>query len=118
MPNDIKITSSVLVDVPGLATIISPTFDISAFTQILVDAVTQRIGAVDSSLFIRLQQSNDGVLWHDPLFVGVINTSAGTPRPRVVTAATPTRKFMRVTFVSQNANPTNLDYTVMGKTNA
>lgn len=118
MRNDINIFAAGVQDLPGSATIISPTFEINNYISIFVDSVIQRVGGLDTSVFIRVQQSDDGVLWHDPLFVGVVGTTAAIPRPRNQTAGTPSRKFARITFVNQTVNPTNLDYTLTGKTNA
>lgn len=117
--NNIKLASPVLANLgasPAVHT--SQVFAIKDFTSILVDIVLQRVGGVDSTVQIRIQQSDDGVLWHDPAAATSLSTSAGTPRPRAQVTAIPARKFGRVTFSNTTANPTNLDYTVNMKTNA
>jgi len=117
--NNINMESDVTVNLgasPAVHT--SQVFDIKDFTSWLCDLVLQRIGGVDSTVQIRMQQSDDGVLWQDPTFVSSLSTSAATPRPRTQVTVTPSRKFGRITFTATTANPTNVDYTVVRKSNA
>jgi hypothetical protein len=117
--NNINIQPPVLANLAGTPAVhTSEVFDIRDFTAIIVDVVLQRVGGVDSTVQIRVQQSDDGVLWHDPPFVSTLSTSVAVPRPRTQVSATPTRKLARVTFSNTTANPTNLDYTVTRKSNA
>jgi hypothetical protein len=117
MRNHINISPPKLDQLGGLGVIVTPAFDIKDFTVILVDVVGQIINALSSSIFIDIQQSDDGVLWHNPLFSGFITATVLVPRPRAQTAATPTRRFGRIRFTNISANPIGFDYTIAGKTN-
>lgn len=107
-----------LFNLPGSGVVVSPAFEVPQFVSVLVDSIAQRIGGLDTTVFIRIQQSNDGVNWVDPPFVGVLTTSATTPRPRNQTSTLPGFKFVRVTWTNNTANPTNIQWCVTAKTNS
>jgi hypothetical protein len=117
--NNINIEPPVVVNLAGTpATHTSQVFEIKDYTTFIVDVVMQLIGAVTTTVQIRAQQSDDGVLWHDPTFVSTLTATVAVPRPRTQVAVTPGRKFGRVLFSATTAPATNLDYTVLRKTNA
>lgn len=117
--NNINIESPVVANLgPSPAVHTSKVFDIEDYTSFLVDMVMQIIGAVTTTVQIRIQQSDDGVLWHDPTFVSSLSATVAAPRPRTQISVTPSRRFARITFTNTTVPSTNLDYTVVRKSNA
>lgn len=116
--NDIDIKGTAPFLLAGSGVHQGPAFDIRDLANIIFyDVVVQRISA-DTNVTVRIQQSNDGVNWFNPLFTTTISVTAAAPKARNTAGATPTRRFARVTITNNTANPCNVEYSTVRRSNS
>lgn len=115
--NNFNLETPQPVSLPAGQTHISRVLETADYATAIADVVVQR-EAGDTSVVVRGQSSDDGVLWHDPPFSSTLTVTAGSPVARTQATFTPARRFGRLTLQNTGTNKASIDYAILRKTNA